>query len=94
MLYVAFALTALAGIFLGVWLAAHAAVSQTPSSNPAKVWAFVDVLKHRTIEAYSVELASAIRLKYPDGATVSAEQMANFIDEYTKSVLEHQTTRR
>jgi hypothetical protein len=93
-LIVAFIITAFVGVMLGIWLSARAASSQMPGMNPARLWAFIDVLKKRTIEAYSAELTSALRLKYPDDASVSAEMAASFIDEYTADVLEHQTTRR
>jgi hypothetical protein len=90
-LVVAFILTALAGVLLGIWLAARAA-GQMPTGNPVRMWAFIETMKSRTIEAYSKELTAAIRLKYPDDGL--SEYMATFIDEYTVEVLKHQTNRR
>ena len=93
MAIVAFILTALAGVVIGIWLALRASNGQM-SSNPTKIWAFVDLLKHKTIEAYAAELVTAIGLKFPDDARVTGTMMADFIAEYTKGVLEHEVTRR
>lgn len=94
MVYVAFALTALAGIFIGVWLAIRVTASQAVAVNPARMWSFIEVLKRRTIESYAKELGTALELKYPDSATVSASMVVSFIAEYTSGVLEDQVTRR
>jgi hypothetical protein len=94
MVVVAFILTAIAGIILGIWLSAKAADSQPSGMNPVRLLAFTDVVKQRTIEAYADELTSALRLKFPDEVVVSAESVATFIDEYTVGVLEYQITRR
>ena len=94
MVVVAFVLTAIAGVILGIWLSARAADSQPSGMNPVRLLAFTDVVKQRTIESYADELTSAIRLKYPDDAVVSADSVATFVDEYTASILEHDTTRR
>lgn len=90
---VAFALTAVAGVMLGIWLFARAANSQMPA-NPTRMWAFIDTVKKKTIEAYEQELTKAIKLKFPDDMQVTATVMADFIEEYTTDVLEHPVTRR
>ena len=93
MLIAAFLVTALAGMVIGIWLSARAAKGQMPV-NPVKMWAFIDTLKKKTIEAYSEELCSAVELKYPDDRIVTAPLVAAFIKEYTANILEHETTRR
>ena len=93
MLVVAFILTALAGVLVGIWLFARAANSQLPA-NPTRMWAFIDVMKQKTIEAYAAELSNAIKLKFPDVQEVPVDDVSDFIDEYTASVLEHAVTRR
>lgn len=93
MLIAAFTLTALAGVVVGIWLFAHAANSQL-SPSPTKMWAFIDVVKKKTIEAYAAELVTAVSLKFPDAEQVSSDVVAAFIEEYTEGVLEHPVTRR
>jgi hypothetical protein len=93
MIVAAFLVTALAGMVVGIWLSARAAKGQM-LANPVRVWAFVDTLKQKTIEAYADELVHALSLKSPPEQDLTAEEVATFIKTYTEEVLKHKTTRR
>ena len=87
MLIAAFLVTAFAGVVLGIWLSSRAVKGQMPI-NPVRIWAFTEIVKKKTIEAYAEELSSAMELKYPDDRLVTAPLVATFIREYTAAALE------
>jgi len=93
MLVVAFVITALAGVLLGIWLAARSA-SQAGVMNPVRFLAFTDMYKNRVIAAYAKELGTAIGLKYPDNPSLPVSRVVDFMAEYTVSVLEDRAPRR
>ena len=92
MLVVAFILTALAGALIGIWLFARAANSQLPA-NPTHMWAFIDTVKKKTIEAYAEELIHGLELGNPEQC-MTPEEVSVFIREYTSNVLDYPVTRR
>lgn len=94
MLIAAFIITAIAGMVIGIWLAARAAASPVPGINPVRLLAFTDVIKSRTIETYVKELGNAIDLKYPENPSLPVSSVVDFITEYTSGVLEDHASRR